>query len=163
MGNKTPAYLTLLLLVIAAAGLATFSVSHADYRTIANGIASPATSAGLEEQNMDNQQEGAWGGTGIGMTIGKDSTEIEFDCASAEITEPFAAAASGNFSLSGTYTRRSPGPVRVGREAKSQPAEFIGKISGNSMQLKVVLKEANETIGAFSLEKGKTGRIRRCM
>lgn len=162
MGNKTPAYLTLLVLVIAAAGLAAFSITFADYRTIGKGIASTTVSE-VEAQNMDNLQEGAWGGTGIGMTIGKDATAIEFDCASAEISEPFAAAASGSFSLSGTYTRRAPGPVRVGREAKSQPAEFIGNVSGNSMQMKVVLKESNETIGAFSLEKGKTGRIRRCL
>src|SRR5205085_8003269 len=40
---------------------------------------------------------GAWGGEHVRMEVSKTGTEIEFDCAHAQITEPIALDKRGNF------------------------------------------------------------------
>ncbi|CAN5415580.1 hypothetical protein BH10ACI1_BH10ACI1_32700 [soil metagenome] len=105
---------------------------------------------------------GDWGGTGINLSVKKGGANFEFDCAEAELSEKLMIDKKGNFSVEGKYLRRSPGPIRIGFQPKPQPANFVGKITGKNMMLKIILKENNEEIGIFQLERGKTARIHRC-
>lgn len=106
---------------------------------------------------------GDWGAAGIRLTVEESGAQIQYDCASGEITEKLTVDADGNFAVNGTHTRLAPGPIRVGFEPKSQPARYEGKVSGGTMTFKVVLTESKTTVGEFKLELGKTPRLHRCL
>ena len=106
---------------------------------------------------------GQWGGTGINLIVGGDSSEIGYDCASGEITEKLKIDGSGNFRASGVHIRRRPGPEREDDPPARQPATYTGHVSGDTMSLKVVLSADGTTIGNYQLERGKIGRLRRCL
>ena len=106
---------------------------------------------------------GNWGGAGINLTVEKDGAKIEYDCAEAEIGEKLATDKRGNFNVEGSYLRHYPGAIRTKLLPKSQPAKFEGKISGETMMLKVTLTESGEEIGNYTLERGKTAKIHRCL
>lgn len=106
---------------------------------------------------------GEWGAAGAALTVDESGAQIEYDCARGEITEKLTVDAAGKFNANGTHTRLSPGPLRVGGEPQSQPAHYEGKISGKTMTFKVVLTESGTLVGEFTLEEGKTARLRRCL
>ncbi len=70
---------------------------------------------------------------------------------------------NGDFQADGFHTRESFGPVRLDNLPKPQPAHYEGKISGDTMTLVVTLTESKEKVGEFTLEHGKTGRLRKCL
>ena len=105
--------------------------------------------------------ESQWGGEGISMTIGSDSVKMVFNCASAEIKSVPSTDADGRFKVDGTFTSSRPGPDRIDDPPKPAPAVFAGQMSGDQMTLHIDLK-SGESIGDFSLERGKSGPIRRC-
>lgn len=105
---------------------------------------------------------GQWGGTGISLTVGSDSSQIGYDCANGEITERLKIDRSGNFNAGGVFIRRTPGPEREDQPPARQPARYTGHVSGDNMTLKVTLTSDGTQIGEFQLERGKTGRLHRC-
>jgi hypothetical protein len=105
---------------------------------------------------------GRWGGTGIGLNVEETAVNIEFDCATAEISRNLMIDQAGNFSTDGIYIRRTPGALRLKFPPKRVPASFEGKISGKTMTLRITLTETGEKIGDFTLQLGKTPAIRRC-
>ncbi len=105
---------------------------------------------------------GEWGGVGINLIVENNGASIEYDCAAGAIKQKITLDSLGNFTAQGTYTRRTPGPIRVNISPKSQPALFAGKISGSQMTLKVTLTETNETLEEMTLERGVTARLRKC-
>lgn len=105
---------------------------------------------------------GNCGATGVRLVIDGHGVTIEYDCARGEITQKLLIDEQGGFRVSGVYTRRYPGAVRVKLLPKPQPARFEGKISGNKMTLKVTLTETGETLEEVVLERDKTARLRKC-
>lgn len=119
-----------------------------------------------KKMNQTDKKEippGDWGGTGINLAIKEENVVIEFDCAEAEITGKLMIDKKGNFNAYGTYLKRYPGAIRTNLPLKSQPAKFSGRVSGKKMLLKVTLKESDEVVGNFVLNRGETGRIRKCL
>ncbi len=103
-----------------------------------------------------------WGATGIAVVVEENSVKIEFDCAVGEIKEKLTINKNGEFKADGKFTRESFGPIRDDNMPKPQPARYEGKISGDTMTLKVTLTEKKETIGDYTLERDKFARLRKC-
>lgn len=106
---------------------------------------------------------GNWGANGIGLTVEASGARIEYDCADGEIRGKLMIDEQGNFTASGVHIRQSGGPVRLDNPPQEQAASYVGKISGKTMTLKIILTESKETIGEYVLEKDKYARIHRCL
>ena len=106
--------------------------------------------------------KGTWGAQGIVMEVTDNGAEIGYDCAHGSITEKIVLDAQGRFSARGRHVTEHPGPIRVGEEQKEQAATYGGSVSGDTMTLRVILSDSNETVGTFTLTHGKSGRLRRC-
>ncbi|HZE69764.1 MAG TPA: hypothetical protein VE135_09595 [Pyrinomonadaceae bacterium] len=105
--------------------------------------------------------KGQWGGQGISMDVGDDGATVEFDCARGTITDQIVLDANGKFVAKGFYLREHPGPTRQDEDVKGKPATYSGSVHDQTMALEIVL-EGNERAGAYSLTRGKSGRIRKC-
>ncbi len=121
----------------------------------------------LGNQNMNGTKSTTastenWGATGIAVVVEEKGVKIEFDCAVGEIKEKLSVNENGEFKADGTFTRESFGPIRDDNMPKPQPAHYEGKISGDTMTLKVSLTEKKETIGDYTLERNKFARLRKC-
>lgn len=121
-----------------------------------------------KEENMNNSNlqpvsEGNWGAAGINFVVEGTDVKIEYDCANGEIKSKLMKNENGDFQADGFHTRESFGPVRLDNLPKPQPARYEGKISGDTMTLVVTLTESKEKVGEFTLEHGKTGRLRKCL
>ena len=106
---------------------------------------------------------GQWGGADISMTIADDGTQIEFGCAHGHIDEQINPNSEGEFSVKGTYVREHGGPMRNDETQDQQRATYKGTVNGEKMSLSVSLTEGNVDVGTFTLERGKSGRIHKCM
>ena len=115
----------------------------------------------VNKNKMTTKTEGVWGGTGIGFVIEQNGVQIEYDCAQGEIKQKFKTDANGNFNLNGFHTYQTS-VVRVDFVLKPQAANFVGKISGATMKLKVTLTATNEVIGEFTLTRGAVPGLRKC-
>lgn len=105
--------------------------------------------------------EGNWGGDRIRMSVSADSSSIELDCANGAIPGKILVDKNGSFSVSGNFHRRRPGPTRP-NEPPAEAAQYIGKVSGDKMSLRITLTSNGSVVGDYVLEKGRNGRIVRC-
>jgi hypothetical protein len=103
---------------------------------------------------------GTWGGPHIEMTVGPEGATIEMDCAHGAIREPIAVGRDGRFRAAGTFAAEHGGPVREGEE-EGRPAVYEGRVVGKKLTL--VIKVAEEEVGAFELTHGRSSRITKCL
>lgn len=106
--------------------------------------------------------EGVWGGNHLRMSVGADGAQLEFDCASGEISAAFVLDAGGRFDLPGTYTRQGPGPIRIGREPSARPARYSGRVEGARMTLSVRLADSDKPLDSYTLTRGDEGHVVKC-
>jgi hypothetical protein len=106
---------------------------------------------------------GVWGGQGISLEINDSGAEINYDCAHGSITGKIVPDREGKFVVKGLHVREHGGPVREEEDKTGQPVTYRGSIDGETMDLTVTLSETKESIGTFTLTRGKSGRIRKCM
>jgi hypothetical protein len=105
---------------------------------------------------------GIWGGDHVTFTVGNSSNHLEFDCAHGDIPGVLSVN-RGELAASGTFVLEHGGPVRVDESLDSHPALYSGTVSGNTMQLSVRLTDSGEVIGSFSLVRGTSGRVVKCL
>ena len=110
--------------------------------------------------DMQRIPTGVWGGEHINIEVGTKSATIEYDCAHGVIEGPLAIDANGRFNLRGTHTPERGGPIRMDEQPQSQPALYVGSISGSKMTLTLKLKDSEDE--TFTLEKGKQGELFKC-
>jgi len=132
--------------------------------------ANQSTSANLNaanEKNMsynDNQQEEEmWGGDHISITFRGEGAQVEFDCAHGEFSKRLKTDADGTFDVPGTFTPEGAGPIRADRTPSARSVNYRGKIEGDTMSLSITFSDNNESVGSYTLKRGKHGRIRKCM
>jgi hypothetical protein len=111
---------------------------------------------------------GAWGGTGIAMTVEESGAKIELDCAHGRISGRLALDAEGRFELPGTLARERPGPVRMGpdgetAEEKGVPATYAGRLDGGILHLTIRVEKAEEPGADLRLQRGATPRLHKCL
>lgn len=127
-----------------------------------------ATTIGLslqlaaQEGDESNDASKAWGGKDIQLIMDPQGATLQFPCADGKILEPIKASANGEFTARGTYTPGQFGPIRRDNPPRDLPAVYKGVISGNTMQLQIELADKSMQPPAFTLTKGKAGRVVRC-
>lgn len=105
---------------------------------------------------------GAWGGDGVRMEVGADSTRLDFDCAHATIDEPFTFDGGGRFDLAGRFTFERGGPISE-EGLPSRPARYRGTLNGDRLDLTIALLQPDGTVGSFTLIRGRIARITKCL
>lgn len=122
-------------------------------------------SASTKNMNQEPKRvaAGVWGGSDIRLNVTDDAAQLQFACAHGEIQAPLVLTADGHFSVSGTFFAETPGPTRVDKPPRAQPALYEGEIKDQTMTLVITLTETKKPVGNFTLEFGKSGRLRRCL
>jgi hypothetical protein len=105
---------------------------------------------------------GAWGGDGIILNIEANGATIEYVCADGRIEQALKIDGNGNFAANGFHNPEQPGPISIDAKQTRQPAHYEGKISGDTMTLKVSFTGSSKVIGEFTLVRGRTPRMTRC-
>jgi hypothetical protein len=106
--------------------------------------------------------DGIWGADHIAMTVA-GTTHLELDCAHGDIPRVLAIDARGQFDVTGTFTREHGGPIRVGEDPDIHPASYSGSVAGDQLTLTIRLTDTIQTIDTFSLTRGVSGRIVKCL
>jgi len=114
----------------------------------------------VKEQNRVSA--GNWGGNNVGLNVTDTRSTLQFPCAHGTIDEALVLSADGSFSAKGTFTAEHPGPLREDDPPAAQAARYEGSVKDEAMTLIVTLSKTKEQVGSFSLEYGKTGRVRKC-
>lgn len=102
-----------------------------------------------------------WGGEGIVLTAGDDWASIELGCARASIPHGLKPIHDGVFNVPGTFIQNTA--IRTNEEPKPLPIRAEGKICGTHMTLKIVNNETGDVIGSYTLERGKSVQLARCL
>lgn len=123
-----------------------------------SNTSSPLNDSGQQEDRM---VKGNWGGDQVSLNVSDDGGAIEFACAHGKITEPMVTDSNGKFSVKGTFVRERGGPTREGDE-KGDEVTYSGSVQSETMTLKVV-NSSGDTIGDFTLVRGKSVRLRKCL
>ena len=105
---------------------------------------------------------GVWGAEGIVFTVASDGVTIQYDCAEGFIEHPIKIDEHGYFNELGIHSPRHGGPTIMNETPVRLGTRFEGKITGDTMSLKVILIGTSEVIGNFTLERGKTPRMHQC-
>jgi hypothetical protein len=103
---------------------------------------------------------GLWGGDHIVLTVEATSAHVELDCAHGDIPVRLPDAA---FTVAGTFVREHGGPIRVGETPDSYPALYAASMSGGAMTLTIRLGDSGELVGTFTLTRGSSGRVFKCL
>ena len=111
----------------------------------------------------DRLPAGVWGGTSIRIDVMADGATIEYDCAHGTIDEPLVADRDGLVTAIGTHVREHGGPIRDDEKPDRHPARYRGQLSGDTLRLTVTLTDAPQEIGTFTLTRGATGRVVKCL
>jgi len=127
------------------------------------GIALLVSGASAKPKKQVRVANGAWGGQNITMNVGEKSATIEFGCAHGTIEGPLMTDAKGQFSWKGTFSAEHGGPVRIDEQRPGKSAIYSGSIKGQSMTLMVKLEGEESPLDTFTLTRGATGRLRKCM
>ena len=106
---------------------------------------------------------GDWGGEHLGLIAGVEGAALEFDCATGEITEAIVPDGAGKFSAAGFHTPGHGGPVRDDEVPVRIPAHFTGTVRGSLMTIEVTLPAWAMTIGPFTLLRGASPRVFKCL
>jgi hypothetical protein len=103
-----------------------------------------------------------WGGTGIRLEVTPAGGRVEYDCAHGTIDQPLVFDRRGRFDVSGMHFPEHGGPVREGEEAKGQSVRYTGRVTADTMRLTVKLPDGR-VLGPYTLVRGRSGRIRKCL
>jgi len=130
---------------------------------IVNSNQSQTGPADSPVQNGRALENGVWGGQGISLEIKDGSADLDYDCAHGTITGKIVPDRAGKFVVKGFHAREHGGPVREDENRPGEPVTYEGSIAGETMTLKVTRDENKETLGTYTLTRGKSGRVRKCM
>ena len=119
-----------------------------------------------KQKPMDTQlvlvPAGDWGGQDIRLTVGAKGGTIQYPCADGQIEQPMMMDAGGNFAANGFHLQQRGGPIRADLDQLKQRVRYEGKISGETMTLKVTDVNSKALVGEYSLQHGKLTRMTRC-
>jgi hypothetical protein len=105
---------------------------------------------------------GSWGGDHAVLDVTATGASIEFDCAHGTLPVPLTLN-RGTFEVTGDYVQEHGGPIRSDETVDRQPARYSGTVSGNTMNLLVRLTEKGQDLGTYTLTRGLSGRVFKCL
>ena len=106
---------------------------------------------------------GTWGGQHISLDVTPAGARLEFDCAQGTIEQALTLDAHNAFDLPGTYTPEHGGPVRIDEQPNARPARYTGRIEGERLTLTITFADTQKPVGTYTLVRGQTARIFRCL
>ena len=136
-----------------------------DFRTVP-AVAALATTMALCSPTYDGSPSvatGTWGGDHIALEATDKGAQVDFDCAHGSIDEPLTLDGDGRFDAKGVYAAESPGPQREDQNRQGRPTRYTGRVQGSTMTLTISLLENGETVGSFTLTRGRTAKITKCL
>jgi hypothetical protein len=104
--------------------------------------------------------DGNWGGMGALLTVDGASVAIQFDCAEGTLSGPLTMNEKGRFAVEGTFVRGRGGPVPEDPPPPER-ATYSGQVSGDTLTMTV--RVGDEEFGTFTVTRGKTARLHRCL
>ena len=78
---------------------------------------------------------GVWGAQDAVLTVGPQSSRIEWGHAEAIIDGPIKIDANGAFKALGHYQAYAPGPDRIDAARPKSDAQFEGRVVGDSIKM----------------------------
>ena len=105
---------------------------------------------------------GSWGGDHAVLDVTATSASIEFDCAHGTLPVPLTLN-GGSFDVTGDYVQEHGGPIRSDETVDRQPARYTGTVRGNTMTLLVRLTATAQDLGTYTLTRGSSGRVFKCL
>jgi hypothetical protein len=114
-------------------------------------------------KKMNTIEKGTWGGPHIQLDVTDGGASVQYDCAHGTIDERLTLDAAGRFDVRGTHAREHGGPVRIDEKESREAARYAGRVEGETMTLTVTLADSKEPLGTFTLKRGQTGRLFRCL
>ena len=117
--------------------------------------------AACDDLTITHLEFTTWGGSHIGLVITVSGATVEYDCAEGEILEPLRLV-DGRFDALGLHYMGIGGPVGVDR-AHPRPARYRGTVKGNEMTMTVTLNDTQEKVGTYSLTRGASPHVVKCL
>ena len=106
---------------------------------------------------------GDWGGPHLGMIATDSAASLEFDCALGTIPGPIRTDVKGAFSVTGLFFPGFGGPLPMPSDAESHPARYDGVVRGDKMTLTVTLTDSNTSLGTYTLLRGGSPYVVKCV
>ncbi len=118
---------------------------------------------GAPTPKMNRLPTGNWGGKHIEVKVTEAGAQISYDCARGTIDESIVLDKDGKFDVKGRHFVERGGPLRASDNNAGQPARYTGTAIGKTMTLSVMLTDAKESIGTFTVSRGQPARLFKCM
>jgi hypothetical protein len=106
---------------------------------------------------------GPWGGPHLAMVLKANGGTMEYDCAAGTISNDWTVTPDGLFAATGQHMPGHGGPSRIDEDTVRRPARYQGTIRGRTMTLTVVLTDSATVLGVYSLTRGNTGSVFKCL
>jgi len=119
--------------------------------------------------------EGEWEGPDIHLLVSGSGAVVEYNCAHGTVDQ-IVLDEEGRFDAQGTYESESGAPARnitavdeTGNArsnatiTNNMPTRYTGRVTKDGMSLTVSLINDGLKIGEFSLKRGSTSRLHKCM
>jgi hypothetical protein len=106
---------------------------------------------------------GVWGGDHVRLDATAAGARLAFDCANGTITQPIKLDAHNAFDAPGRYVQEHGGPVRMDDQPDGHSARYVGRVEGQKMMLTITLTDSQQPVGTFTLVRGETPKLFRCM
>jgi hypothetical protein len=114
-----------------------------------------------QRSSSENANE-TWGGNHVRMIIKPSGADLEFDCATGQISQELKPDTDGNFDVKGTFSTERGGPTRADDPSHGRPVRYVGRIKQNSMTFQIHFEGSDETSETFTLTRGSEGRLWKC-
>jgi hypothetical protein len=135
-------------------------------------VKNPVSSRKRKKKKQSTQQRslpvtvvppGGWGGEHISLEISENGAQLEFDCAHSTIKQQITLNDKMYFDVEGIYVKESGGPQRPWERPDSHPVRYTGHIAGQTMTITVTLTDSNQKIGTFTLIRGQSPVLVKCL
>jgi hypothetical protein len=95
------------------------------------------------------------------MIVSSSGALLEYDCANGKIDQPIVLDARGGFDVQGSYASEHGGPRRDD-DAVVTRAQYVGRVSGDTMRLTVRVEHRKKPVGVFTLTRGDDPLLAKC-
>jgi len=104
---------------------------------------------------------GNWGGQDANVILSGSGGTVEYGCGLAVLDQSWTVSPGGVFSATGQHYTEG-GPVPIGG-TPPHPARFIGQVHGNLLTFTETLTDLNQSLGPFTVERGKVVVLMKCL
>ena len=104
---------------------------------------------------------GAWGGQDANLTLSRAGGTIEYGCGLGTIDSTWSVSSAGRFEATGEHFTEG-GPLPIGG-VPPHPARYRGTMRGRWLTLSVSLTDLGQTLGPYTLERGRRTSLAKCL